>query len=417
MARLSTYFAALVSLSVAFSTPVVEVRDNLVTMPIVARINATGIKNFVESQRTRAQQLASIGRERAAAREARARGDNSKRAVVSEPVSNQVVSYIASVGVGSPATQYNLIVDTGSSNTWVGATKAYVKTSTSTATNGRVAVQYGSGSFSGNEFTDQVTLASGLVIKKQSIGVATTSTGFDGVDGILGIGPVDLTEGTVSNANTVPTVTDNLFSQGTISANEIGISFEPTTSSAVTNGELTFGGTDSSKFTGSVTFTSLTGTSPANEFWGINQSINFGGTNILSSTAGIVDTGTTLILIATNAFDAYQRATGGVLDNNTGLLKFTSAQFSALKNLNFVIGGTTFALTPNAQIFPRSLNTQIGGTANGIFGIVADIGTASGEGLDFINGYAFLERFYSVFDTAGKRVGFATTPFTTATTN
>lgn len=32
----------------------------------------------------------------------------------------------------------------------------------------------------GTEFTDQVTLASGLVIPKQSIGVASTSTGFDG---------------------------------------------------------------------------------------------------------------------------------------------------------------------------------------------------------------------------------------------
>ena len=28
-----------------------------------------------------------------------------------------------------------------------------------------------------------------------------------------------------------------------------------------------------------------------------------------------------------------------------------------------------------------------------------DIGSPSGSGLDFINGYSFLERFYSVFDT------------------
>lgn len=48
------------------------------------------------------------------------------------------------------------------------------------------AVTYGSGSFSGTEFTDTVTLASGLVITKQSIGVASTSEGFSGVDGILG---------------------------------------------------------------------------------------------------------------------------------------------------------------------------------------------------------------------------------------
>ena len=42
-----------------------------------------------------------------------------------------------------------------------------------------------------------------------------------------------------------------------------------------------------------------TTTSPANEYWGINESIKYGSTTILSTTAGIVDTGTTLILLAT----------------------------------------------------------------------------------------------------------------------
>ena len=73
------------------------------------------------------------------------------------------------------------------------------------------------------------------------------------------IGPVDLTLDTLSpdTRSSIPTVTDNLFSQGVITANEIGISFEPTTTSVANNGELTFGGTDSTKFTGSITFASL----------------------------------------------------------------------------------------------------------------------------------------------------------------
>lgn len=79
---------------------------------------------------------------------------------------------------------------------------------------------------------------------------------------------------TPDTRNTIPTVTDNLFTQGAfllicrliqaktrddafigaISAREVSVSFEPTTSLADVNGELTFGGTDSSKFTGSITF-------------------------------------------------------------------------------------------------------------------------------------------------------------------
>ena len=56
-------------------------------------------------------------------------------------------------------------------------------------------VTYGSGDFSGNEFTDTVSLGGGLTITKQSIGVASKADGMNGIDGILGIGPVDLTQG------------------------------------------------------------------------------------------------------------------------------------------------------------------------------------------------------------------------------
>jgi pepsin A len=136
-----------------------------------------------------------------------------------------------------------------------------------------------------------------LVIDSQSIGVASDSTGLDGLDGLLGLGPVDLTEGTVSNANQVPTVTDNLYTQQTISSEVLGVFFAPA-SSEDSSGELTFGGYDASKFTGSISYAPITSTSPASAYWGIDQSISYGTTTILSTTAGIVDTGTTLILIA-----------------------------------------------------------------------------------------------------------------------
>ncbi|CAA7264889.1 unnamed protein product [Cyclocybe aegerita] len=406
----------LTTLLLAFSVaanPVVIDRSP-VTLHLSRRVNVTSIHNLLRHDQVRAKALKAKGAAKAAG------VPLDTRAIINEQVDNQAVTYVASVGVGSPATTYSLLIDTGSSNTWVGAGKAYVRTSTSTQTRNRVSVTYGSGSFSGTEFTDRVTLAAGLVIPQQSIGVASRSSGFDSVDGILGIGPVDLTEGTLSPATNsiVPTVTDNLFSQGTITNNEIGISFEPTTTLEALNGELTWGGTDSSKFTGSITFIPVTNTEPASFFWGINQSIRYGtSTNILSTTAGIVDTGTTLILLATDAFNKYRTATGAVVDNTVGLLRITTAQFANLQSLFFTTGGRSFELTANAQIWPRSLNTAIGGTANSVYIIVADLGSISGEGLDFINGYTFLERFYSVFDTANNRVGFATTPFTTATTN
>ena len=45
----------------------------------------------------------------------------------------------------------------------------------------------------------------------------------------------------------------------------------------------------------------------------------------------------------------------------------------------------------------RALNGLIGGDPDGIFLIVSDMGSLGGQGLDFVDGMLFLERFYSVY--------------------
>ncbi|KAH8109648.1 acid protease [Phellopilus nigrolimitatus] len=337
-------------------------------------------------------------------------------------VTNTAVTYVATVGVGSPPTNYTLLVDTGSANTWVGARKKYASSSTSKNTGKKVAVSYGSGSFSGNEYTDTVTLSPALVISQQSIGVASSSSGISDVDGILGLGPAALTAGTVANVSTVPTVSDSLFAQKKITTEVVGISYNPistTTGAAAANGELTFGGPDASKYTGALTYAPLTTASPARYYWGIDQKITYGSNKsaVLAQTAGIVDTGTTLVLIASDAFTRYKALTGATEDAATGLLTLSSAQYARMESLYFAVGGTTFELTRNAQTWPRTLNSAIGGAQGSIYLVVSDLGSASGQGLDFINGYAFLERFYSVYDTSKNRVGLATTANTKSTSN
>ena len=47
---------------------------------------------------------------------------------------------------------------------------------------------------------------------------------------------------------------DNLFSEGIIDTEVLAVSFAPATSDNDTNGELTFGGTTSSKYTGSINY-------------------------------------------------------------------------------------------------------------------------------------------------------------------
>lgn len=49
--------------------------------------------------------------------------------------------------------------------------------------------------------------------------------------------------------------------------------------------------------------------------------------------------GTSLVLIATDAFVKYKKATGGVLDETTTLLKITPDQYAKLKSLFFIVRG------------------------------------------------------------------------------
>ena len=123
--------------------------------------------------------------------------------------------------------------------------------------------------------------------------------------------------------------------------------------------------------------------------------------------------------------------TGATMDSATGLLKITPEQYANLQLLTFNIGDAILVLTPNAQIWPRSLNTNLlGGVADAIYLIVGSLPSPSGSGFDFVNGYTFLyvfsetglfvdpytffcsERYYSVYDTTHGVVGFATTEYT-----
>lgn len=329
--------------------------------------------------------------------------------VINQPASNQISTYTASVGVGSPATTFQLLVDTGSSNTWVGAgSTKFKKTSTSVDKKETVAVTYGSGSFSGEEWTDTVTLGS-FVVKNQGLGAASSSSGFSGVDGILGLGPVDLTAGTTSRGELIPTVIGNGASQGTI-APIVSIYFHQTNStSGLKNGEITYGGTDSSKLASSIQYFPITKSSPASYYWGLDGSAKYGSTIVLSSTSGIVDTGTTLVLLASNAFQAILKATGGTVDPNTGLVLVSSAaNVKKLQTFYFTFSGKNFAITPSKYIVPPGQVTAYGGVSGQTYLLFGDLGGYDNNGLNFIAGLVFLEQYVSIYDTKNSRIGLAT---------
>ena len=245
------------------------------------------------------------------------------------------------------------------SNTWCGAQNSCEQTSTGRDTGNSVQVSYGSGSFSGEEYTDKVSFA-GLTVSKQSIGAASQSSGFDGVDGIVGFGPVDLTQGTVDNTNTVPTFMDNLYNQGSISSEVLGVYFKPESGSDNddNNGELTLGGTDSSKYSGSITYFPTLTSGAASAYWGISiASFSYGGSTLASNAQGIVDTGTTLIYIPSSAYNNFLSASGGKTDSSSGMASYTTKPTG---NFAIKFGSTTYTLTPSQYLVPTSQYSNFG---------------------------------------------------------
>ncbi|KAG2365294.1 aspartic peptidase domain-containing protein [Suillus spraguei] len=402
---LSAAFLSLLTLLALSNTgSPAEVPNSPITLPMTRRLKSSNSTNLVQHDEARA----------AAFRDNIRRGQPTNVFLESDFFAD-----IVSVDIGIPPTTYDLIVDTGSAVTWVGANHHYVATHTSVNTRQPVAVTYSSASFDGILYNDTVALNGSQAIE-MPIGVASVSHGIN-FDGILGIGPAGLTIGTLKNSpkDTFPTVTDFLHAKGAISQPLVGIFFQLSTLEGESSGELSFGETNPAMYIGDITYTPITTTAPASNYWGIDQSITYGptGTMILSSTAGIIDSGFTFISIASDAYDRYRVATGGTLDTATNLLTITPGKYGALHNLDFHIGKETYSLTPNAQIWPRSINAAINGADNAIYLVVKSLGTPTGQGIDFHNGYVFLQRFYTVLDTSNSRVGFAKTSFTDATTN
>ncbi|KAG1741518.1 acid protease [Suillus paluster] len=327
--------------------------------------------------------------------------------------------YVMNVGVGDPPTYYSLVVDTGSSITFVGRSKPYNKTSTSIATGQNVEVTYGLGYLAGPEYYDTVTLAPDIVITNQSIGNVVAYTDWPGVDGVLGVGPVNLTVGSLSPNITsiVPTVMDNARLQGLIQQQIMSVSFAPASTDNDTNGVVMFGGVDSSLFVGNITYVPVTSTYPAALSWGINVTSCFYGETIifLTSTAGTVDTGNSLVALADDFFATYMAAIpGSYYDNQSSFIVIPSSSIGNMQPLNLTIGGAVFTMDVAAQLVPIGQDSAWDGNPGVQYGTVGPLGRQSGQGWDFVLGQKFLERYYAVFDGEKNRVGLAYTNYSTS---
>ncbi|CEF67050.1 Cathepsin D [Strongyloides ratti] len=323
--------------------------------------------------------------------------------------------YYGTISVGTPAQDFKVLFDTGSSNLWLPCKGCPISnlacdfhkqfdcsaSTTCTSTNQDFNIQYGSGSMSGKVDTDTVCFGSsgsgyctdktqGFACAMQEPGMAFVAAKFDG---ILGMGWDSISVDKLNQPM------DQIFSNKNVCKNQVfAFWLNRDLNGNTQGGEMTLCDMDSSHYKGQIAWESLT----AEDYWRINiGGVNVGGQQVSGAVSAIVDTGTSLLTGPTAEIEKIQKQIGAI-PIMQGEYEIICSKIPTMPNVTYTIGGQQFVLTPNDYVLKvtQAMTTVC---ISGFMGL--DIPAPNGP--LWILGDVFIGKFYSVFDHGNKRVGFA----------
>lgn len=294
--------------------------------------------------------------------------------------------------------------DTGSSNLWIPSSKCKTfscslhhlyhaeKSSTYVANGTAFDIQYGSGSVDGFLSQDVATIG-GLEVKGQVFGEITNEKGisfevsvFDGICG--------LAFDSISVDHVTP-LWYNLLSQGLVDSAMFSFWLDKNTSAPV-GGELVLGGWDDQRFTGDLQWVPLT----SELYWEVTMdSVALGSKVLCENCHAAIDTGTSLIAGPSDIINALNLQLG-CLKVGAECLFIKCPDFTKLPTITFNMGGHPFTLEPSEYIMGAAGGK---GCVSGFIGL--DVPAPLGP--IWIVGDEFISKYYTVFDYANLRVGFA----------
>ncbi|XP_049432474.1 beta-secretase 2 [Epinephelus fuscoguttatus] len=339
--------------------------------------------------------------------------------------------YYIEMSLGTPGQKVNILVDTGSSNFAVAAAPHpfithYFNTALSSTyrTAGRtVAVRYTQGNWEGELGIDSVSIPKGpngtIAI---NIAAILLSEGFflPGVNwqGILGLAYPMLARPDSSVEPFFNSMVQQLGIPDIFSLQMCGAGLSATSAADPAGGSLVLGGVEPTLYRGSVWYT------PIVEEWYYQVEVlklEVGDQNLdldcreYNMDKAIVDSGTTLLRLPVNVFNAVVEA----ITRSSLIQDFSSGFWDGSKLACWMKGETPWRFFPKLSIYLRATNTSqsfritilpqlyiqpitdIDGTMDCFrFGL-----SASSNGL--VIGATVMEGFYVVFDRAQRRLGFA----------
>uniref|UniRef100_A0A2K6EXB0 Peptidase A1 domain-containing protein n=1 Tax=Propithecus coquereli TaxID=379532 RepID=A0A2K6EXB0_PROCO len=328
-------------------------------------------------------------------------------AVAYEPITNYLDSfYFGEISIGTPPQNFLVLFDTGSSILWVPSTYCQSQAccdhnrfnpslSSTFKINGQTyTLYYGSGSLSVVLGYDTVTVQN-IIVNNQEFGLSKNEPSspfyYSHFDGILGMAYPAIA---VGNA---PTVMQGMLQQGQLTQPIFSFYFsrQPTHQYG---GELILGGVDTQLYSGQIVWTPVTQES----YWQIAIQKVFVGdqaTGLCSQGCqAIVDTGTFLLAVPQQYIVSFLQETGAQQAQNGDFVVNCNC-VQSMPTITFIISGAQFPLSPSAYVFENNGYCRLGIEAT-------YLPSPSGQPL-WILGDVFLKEYYSVYDMANNRVGFA----------
>merc|ERR1719199_745301 len=205
-------------------------------------------------------------------------------------------------------------------------------------------------------------------------------------DGILGLGFKSI------SVDQIPTPFEQMIDQKLIDQPVFSFYLQADASKA---GELTFGGIDSSKFDGDLTYVPLI----SETYWQVAlESMSYGSDSTTSNVKAIIDSGTSLLAGPKDKVAAIAQKAGATLVMGKEYT-IDCSKISSLPELEVTLGGgAKFTLKASDYVL------QVSGQC--LFAFMG-IDLPPQLGQMWILGDVFMRKYYSVFDYGQKRVGFA----------
>lgn len=306
------------------------------------------------------------------------------------------ISYFVEANIGSNGDPVYLLCDTGAGSTWImgsdcssTACKDHTTWSpkgskTYAATGETFSIAYGTGSVAGSLAQDSISIASVKIT--MDFGVAdVTSDDFThfAFDGILGL--------SMANGST-----DNFIStlkqDKVLSANVFGVALNRNSDGCANTGELTFGGTNLSKYSGDVTYTAVN--LAAGGDWAIAMdNVGYNGDKAgVTGRLAYIDTGTTYAFAPAADVAALHKLIPGAASKDS--VTYT-APCDSDQAIVVTFSGVDHEISAKDWLSAPSTS---GVCTSNIYGREAVTGA-------WLLGAVFLKNVYTVFDVDASQVG------------